>query len=418
MRFGEKVQEVLRRQLVPFDYVFIWAMFVFVACGGDSGSKSPVIPEVEPEQDHETTWTTHYSGYVPDMDPNDLEQRLWMRILRTAAVHCKRDLRLRDTARAYGRLLAMSGTEVRHGDISQVRFLLAQNGSTDYLIQPFVSNLNESSLAFLIKLIEENSREWTHCGIGVYPHGESGRGVFIGVRRLVTVDSFPVSVPVHSHSVMRGHVERNMGRKIQPFLGQPDGQVVRLPQAPVFQDGTFEIKFFFPRKGRYEIELLVDGERGAETAVLVPVFAGTEPDALPTVVVEPDGGAEDGGHAEALFRYLTQFRSRRGLPPLRRDSRLDAIAKSHSEEMANRGFFGHVSPAFGTLLKRLERHGLRPRRSAENVARSRTTYRIHRNLMGSPSHRINALDSAFTHVGIGVASDGSDVVATQVFVRY
>ena len=91
------------------------------------------------------------------------------------------------------------------------------------------------------------------------------------------------------------------------------------------------------------------------------------------------------------------------------------MARDHSEEMARHGFFGHVSPYRGALARRLARDGLSPVRSAENVARSRSLLRIHRNLLRSPSHRVNALGSDFTHVGIGVARDGDDFIATEIF---
>ena len=91
-----------------------------------------------------------------------------------------------------------------------------------------------------------------------------------------------------------------------------------------------------------------------------------------------------------LFDYLAAARKRAGLRPISRDTRLDRVARAHSREMAERGFFGHVSPYRGALAKRLARGGLSPLRCAENVARSVTPLRIHRNLMQSPSHRLNA----------------------------
>lgn len=122
--------------------------------------------------------------------------------------------------------------------------------------------------------------------------------------------------------------------------------------------------------------------------------------------------------AQILWGYLAASRKRSHLPMLKRDDRLDGIARKHSEEMVAKGYFGHVSPYSGELANRLKRSGLAPRRFAENVARSGSLLRIHRNLMASPSHRVNAMDPGFTCVGIGVAVDGNELIATQIFADF
>lgn len=369
-------------------------------------------------------WSTHYGGLAADSGANEHENGIYSRITTRINLDCQLDTRLRDAAREYSRLLAVSDSEVRDSDIDQLRFLLAQKGSSDYLIQPFVAGMDGKSFEDLLTLIETHRKSWTHCGLGIYRDGRAGRIVFLGVRRLVSLEPFPVSTLPGSRQPLRGRVEGHVSKEVHPFVGRPDGSVERLRPASVATDGTFETMFFFRERGKYEVELVVEGERGAETAVLVPVFAGIQPDAFPTVVAElassaePRTGCRAAHFANALARYLTEFRSRHGLPPLNRDKRLDALAKSHSDEMAEKDYFGHISPALGTLAKRFESRGLRPARFAENVARSGSLYRIHRNLMKSPSHRINAINPVFSHVGIGVAEDGSDLIATQVFARF
>ena len=69
------------------------------------------------------------------------------------------------------------------------------------------------------------------------------------------------------------------------------------------------------------------------------------------------------------------------------------------------------------LQDRFREKGITPIRFAENIARSRTASRIHHNWMLSPSHRMPMLDPSMTHVGIGVAKEGDELIATQIFAN-
>jgi hypothetical protein len=88
--------------------------------------------------------------------------------------------------------------------------------------------------------------------------------------------------------------------------------------------------------------------------------------------------------------------------------------------MAAARFFGHVSPTTGRVEDRLGRAGISVTKFGENVSRGDSADAAHAALMGSPSHRANMLDPAFTHVGIGVVlhpGAGPALLATMVFAR-
>ena len=105
------------------------------------------------------------------------------------------------------------------------------------------------------------------------------------------------------------------------------------------------------------------------------------------------------------MKLLNKKRRATGVRPLRTSRALVAVARAHSEDMMRRGFFGHRSPAFGDLDRRLASAGLEYSHASENLALSTGPRKAHDSLMSSPSHRKNLLDARLSHVGVGVAVD-------------
>ena len=124
--------------------------------------------------------------------------------------------------------------------------------------------------------------------------------------------------------------------------------------------------------------------------------------------------------------------------PLEIDEALVTIARSHSEDMAKRGYFKHVSPEGLTPMKRLEEAGYtKCRLVGENIfqnnlysrvitEKKRTTYDWNspekisattvKGWMDSEGHRQVILDKGYTAAGVGVAIGADDkVYVTQVF---
>jgi len=124
--------------------------------------------------------------------------------------------------------------------------------------------------------------------------------------------------------------------------------------------------------------------------------------------------------------------------PLVWDDTLGNVARAHSEDMANRGYFKHVNPEGQTPMKRLEQAGYNQCRVVgENIfqnnlyshvitERKRTTYDWNsmekiaattiKGWTDSPDHRQNILQGNYTRSGVGVAIAADDkVYITQVF---
>ena len=187
------------------------------------------------------------------------------------------------------------------------------------------------------------------------------------------------------------------------------------------------------------------------TSVLLLALAGCAADraggAAPAAGVAPPplDGLDRLVHAET-----NAARQRSGLRALRWSGRLARVARSHSEDMARRGFFAHLSPEGTTPGDRAEAGGVRCLRAVgvgevrpgvlENLyqttrythvtvrafgnARTREAEWYTADLvadaavqgwLGSPAHRVNLLDRFVAAEGVGVAvSRDSLVIVTQV----
>jgi uncharacterized protein YkwD len=130
------------------------------------------------------------------------------------------------------------------------------------------------------------------------------------------------------------------------------------------------------------------------------------------VAMRPDPPAGQASADERRFVELINAERRRlKLREFAGDAALSTAARSHSEEMRELGFFGHISPTPNrrTPLDRflLIRRGPPPDGLAlgENVYYSdrRSVEEAHRGLWESPPHRGNITHDEFTRVGVGVA---------------
>ena len=120
----------------------------------------------------------------------------------------------------------------------------------------------------------------------------------------------------------------------------------------------------------------------------------------------PETFAETGGRAQ----------------PLNWNERLAEVARAHSRNMLEQGFFAHVDPEGKTLEMRIDKAGIPWWAAGENIAINGTVLRAETRLMDEarfqPNHRYNILSTFFTDVGIGIVQgpDGS-LYITQVFVQ-
>ncbi|MGC9319472.1 MAG: CAP domain-containing protein [Armatimonadota bacterium] len=144
---------------------------------------------------------------------------------------------------------------------------------------------------------------------------------------------------------------------------------------------------------------------------------------------QPDDLTRQIAEGEALLIYLVnQERAARGLRMLRPDLTLTEMARQHSEEMRELGYFSHSSPVGrNSSLQRRYRTAFncQPRAIAENVSRMRGTLwsftpgnltDSHDRLMESSGHCQNILWDRVDSIGVGISvNDRGDFWITEDF---
>jgi uncharacterized protein YkwD len=100
-------------------------------------------------------------------------------------------------------------------------------------------------------------------------------------------------------------------------------------------------------------------------------------------------------------------RARASLPPLVVDARLEAAARRHANDMAQRRWMSHRGGDGSSPFQRMKAEGYSFRRAGENVAAGAFTLEsLMTAWMRSPGHRRNILGS-FAQIGTAYAIDGA-----------
>ncbi len=114
-------------------------------------------------------------------------------------------------------------------------------------------------------------------------------------------------------------------------------------------------------------------------------------------------------------------RVRRGLKKLANDAMDAKLALSRSQDMRDRDYFDHYTPAPEHLspFDQARRMGIRFSSMGENIAYGdHNAIFAHESFMNSSGHRNNVLKSTYTKIGAGVAYGSSRyVLLTNIFTR-
>lgn len=108
-----------------------------------------------------------------------------------------------------------------------------------------------------------------------------------------------------------------------------------------------------------------------------------------------------------MLELVNQERTSRGLKALKMDDALRRLARAHSKDMFERGYFAHVNPDGKDPFDRMKDAGIVFRVAGENLALAPNVELAHQGLMNSPGHRANILTAEFKLVGIGCIDGGS-----------
>lgn len=120
-----------------------------------------------------------------------------------------------------------------------------------------------------------------------------------------------------------------------------------------------------------------------------------------------------------VIKLVNAERSKNGLQPLKTNWELSRCARYKSQDMANKGYFSHTSPTYGSPFKMMESFGLRFSAAGENIAKGQKTPQdVMNSWMNSPGHRSNILSSTYNEIGVGLAKNKSGMYYwTQMFIK-
>lgn len=127
--------------------------------------------------------------------------------------------------------------------------------------------------------------------------------------------------------------------------------------------------------------------------------------------------------ATEVIKLTNEQRSQHGLPALSEDTQLDSLAGGRSSDMLQNNYFSHTSKNGQSPSDVLHGAGYQYRGMGENIHMmvgygtdvQQTAQKIVNDWMNSPEHRENILNSSFTTIGVGVASQGSSVYTTAEY---
>jgi uncharacterized protein YkwD/uncharacterized membrane protein required for colicin V production len=107
-----------------------------------------------------------------------------------------------------------------------------------------------------------------------------------------------------------------------------------------------------------------------------------------------------------MLVLVNRERVQHGLSVLKADPEMSLVARKHSLDMFNRGYFSHITPEGASPFDRMASAHVSFLTAGENLALAQTLSIAHTGLMNSPGHRANILNPAFGRLGIGILDGG------------
>lgn len=118
----------------------------------------------------------------------------------------------------------------------------------------------------------------------------------------------------------------------------------------------------------------------------------------------------------SMIELVNKERANRGLKEVVFDAKLRKVARGHSADMFNKGYFSHYSQEGESVADRAQKAGVDFLVIGENLAYAPNLELAHQGLMNSPGHKANILSYDFGKIGIGIANgDEFSIMFTQVF---
>lgn len=123
--------------------------------------------------------------------------------------------------------------------------------------------------------------------------------------------------------------------------------------------------------------------------------------------------------AEAVLKLVNAERSKAGLQPLTLSEKLTNIAYTKAKDMAEKNYFSHQSPTYGSPFDMLKQFGVSFSAAGENIAAGqRSAEEVMNSWMNSSGHKANILNKNYTQLGVGFYRGGSyGTEWVQLFIK-
>ena len=167
-----------------------------------------------------------------------------------------------------------------------------------------------------------------------------------------------------------------------------------------------------------EIGSLLIAHTSSFESKLNNIFGGALGETLNYLTVEPQSdeiinlhfivsdGTVDSRVEEEMLLIVNRERETAGLGSVVMDGKLSQLARSHSIDMFQRGYFSHYTPEGLSPFDRMNAAHIRYEYAGENLALAPSADLAMRGLMNSSGHRANILNPNFKKLGVGAIDGG------------
>lgn len=138
--------------------------------------------------------------------------------------------------------------------------------------------------------------------------------------------------------------------------------------------------------------------------------------------VSPSLELDESKTESLVYEQINDARAERDLNTMASDDALAAVARNHSQDMAERKYFNHTTPNGVEPEMRVERAGIECESVSENIVRlPRNNHEepLAEDAVGawldSPGHLMNIVDPDWTRTGVGLFTTEDTVYITQLF---
>ena len=130
-------------------------------------------------------------------------------------------------------------------------------------------------------------------------------------------------------------------------------------------------------------------------------------------------GDKTSTQAEEVLKLVNSERQKAGLNALTLSDKLTSIANTKAKDMADKNYFSHTSPTYGSPFDMLHTFGVSYSSAGENIAAGqKTAEQVMTDWMNSSGHRANILNKNYTELGVGYVQGGSyGTEWVQLFIR-